>query len=214
MNLRLVSVNVGLPCAIATEGERPVLSGIGKRPLHSATVLVSPTNIEGDRQADLTVHGGPDKAVYAYPSEHWAWWQEEHGFSCAPAKFGENLTLLGADESSILIGDQFRWGDVVLEVSQPRAPCYKLAIHTGRADLPALMTQSARCGWYFRVLKEGAAPVASTMLTRISSGLGPSVRDAFATVFSREANRETRSRLLQNPALANAWRKAAERRAS
>src|SRR5277367_2346190 len=117
MELRLLSVNVGLPRIIGSLHGEPVLSGIVKHPVTTRTVFVGATDIVGDSQADLSVHGGVDKAVYAYPADHWPWWEREHALPCAPATFGENLTLQGADETVVRIGDRFRWGDALLEVS-------------------------------------------------------------------------------------------------
>ncbi len=160
----------------------------------------------GDGQADLSVHGGPDKAVYTYPSEHWPWWQAQR-FACVPATFGENLTLAGATESDVRIGDRFRWGDAVLEVSQPRAPCYKFAIHTARPDAPQLMTISARCGWYLRVVEEGRADTVEAVMTRVSAAPeNPSVDEAFRAMFAPRMPAETRQKVYDTPALAEAWR--------
>ena len=111
MELRLLSVCVGRPKVIGHINGEPVISGIAKTSLAQEIVFVGATNIEGDSQADLTVHGGLDKAVYAYPADNWRWWETEHTLPCAPNTFGENLTLEGADETQVSIGDRFRWGD-------------------------------------------------------------------------------------------------------
>ncbi len=145
MNLRILSVNVSRPRVIGQLHGEDVWSGIDKKPVAEDSVFVGRLDIDGDAQADLSVHGGVDKAVYVYPADHWPWWEQEKSFGCGPARFGENLTLQGGDEHAVAIGDRFRWGDALLEVSQPRAPCYKLAIHA-RRDIPQLMTVSARCG--------------------------------------------------------------------
>lgn len=158
----LISVNVGLPDVIGTRHGEPVFSGIGKRPVATATVYLDVLNLEGDRQADLRVHGGPYKAVYAYPSEHLASWKEElePDLPFGPGTFGENLTTTGWLEEDVRIGDTWSWGDAVLQVTQPRGPCYKLAMVTGRPDLVKRVIQSGRTGWYLRVLRPGTAPVA------------------------------------------------------
>jgi len=210
MPLRLLGVSVAMPRIIGAAHGDPVLSGIAKHPVTVDRVQVRATNIAGDAQADLAVHGGPDKAVYVYPSDHWPWWKEEHGLACAPATFGENLTLHGADETQIHIGDRFRWGDVILEVSQPRGPCYKLAIHA-RADAPALMTLSGRCGWYCRVIAPGDAPSHGT-LERIHKSESPSVRDAFFAATNPKTGYALRRAVHQAPALAEDWRFAVGRR--
>jgi MOSC domain-containing protein YiiM len=206
MDLRIVSVNVARPRIIARMDDQVVESGIGKIPVETDSVFVGRINIEGDAQADLTVHGGPDKAVYAYPVDHLPWWQTK-GFETVPATFGENLTLVGASEDDLHIGDRFRWGDAVLEVSQPRGPCYKLAIHTARADAPQLMTISARCGWYLRVIEEGRAPAAGSLMTRMSVASGnPSVGEAFRAMYHPRISQEVRRRVHDTPTLAQAWR--------
>ncbi len=212
MILHLRSVNVAVPQVIAILNDKPVLSAIAKHPVSEARVRVGVTNIEGDAQGDLTVHGGVDKAVYAYPTANWPWWESEHELSCRPATFGENLTLEGADESDIRIGDRFQWGEAVLEVSQPRAPCFKLALHTKRDDIPPLMTLSARCGWYYRVVTEGDAPVQGAIVTRIASSGGPTVRETFQALFDRRADPEFCAQLRDLPVLADAWRRGLARK--
>ncbi|HEY2069344.1 MAG TPA: MOSC domain-containing protein [Rhizomicrobium sp.] len=208
--MRLIATSIGRPRIIGTIHDEPVLSGIIKHVVTEASVFVGATNIAGDEQADLTVHGGPDKAVYLYPADHWPWWESEHGIACAPATFGENLTLQGADETDIHIGDRLQWGDAHLEVSQPRGPCYKLGMSL-REDAPMRMTVSARCGWYCRVLKEGRAP-SQGEITRTQIRDAPSVRDAFIAVYHPRADRALREAVASTPALAEMWRSAAVRR--
>jgi MOSC domain-containing protein YiiM len=182
-----------------------VLSGIAKAPVRTGSLFVDRENIEGDGQADLSVHGGRDKAVYAYPAEHWPWWQAEHELTCTANTFGENLTLEGADETTAAIGDRFRWGDALLEVSQPRAPCFKLGLHA-RHDVPARMTISARCGWYFRVVEVGFAPVGGE-LVRERDGGGPSVREAFVAALHPRTAKASRIRVREAVDLSPAWRR-------
>jgi len=210
--ISILSVNVGLPAIIGTANGEAVVSGIAKRPVASDSVFLRTLGIEGDGQADLDAHGGVDKAVYAYPSEHWAWWQAEKQFLCAPNSFGENLTLFGGDESDVRIGERFRWGGAILEISQPRAPCFKLAIHSNRADVPQAMTLSARCGWYLRVIAEGEAPTRGATLARIAVGNGPTVRESFVALFSRSTDREALRRIHETPALSDAWKLSIERK--
>ncbi|MCC6918885.1 MAG: MOSC domain-containing protein [Alphaproteobacteria bacterium] len=207
MNLPLLSVNVGLPRVIAEVDGIGVVSGIAKSPVAGPSIAVAFTQIEGDGQADLSVHGGADKAVYAYPTTNWPWWQQVHAVGCEPGSMGENLTLEGATEDDIAIGDRFRWGTVLLEVSQPRAPCYKLALHTRRPDVPGLMTASARCGWYLRVLEEGSGAVYGTLVRERASG-GPSIRETFRALFDRRTPPERIAEIASHPALAEIWSKA------
>ncbi|HKG26164.1 MAG TPA: MOSC domain-containing protein [Thermomicrobiales bacterium] len=162
----LLSVNVAEPSDIGTRHGRPILSAIGKRPVASSTLRLDALNLAGDRQADLRVHGGPDKAVYAYPSEHLPRWNKELGgdLPFGPGTFGENLTTTGWLEDEVRLGDVWSWGEAVLQVTQPRAPCYKLAMATGRPELVKRFVESGRTGWYLRVLRPGIVPVAGPIL--------------------------------------------------
>jgi MOSC domain-containing protein YiiM len=152
--MRVVSVNVGLPRKVRS-GSRIVLTSIFKTPVHGR-VAVRGYNLQGDRQSDPRVHGGPYKAIYLYPSEHYAYWAEELPGADLPfGAFGENLTTVGLDEESAHIGDRFRIGSVVLQVTQPRMPCFKLALRFNRADMVQRFWNSGRSGIYFSVSREG-----------------------------------------------------------
>ncbi|MGH9552131.1 MAG: MOSC domain-containing protein [Terriglobales bacterium] len=131
------------------------MTGIFKTPVEGK-INLRKLNLDGDEQADLTVHGGPDKAVYTYASEHYPWWQQEMPDVEFPhGKFGENLTTEGLLESAVCIGDEFQAGTAVIRVSQPRLPCYKLGIKFGRADVIRKFIRSTHSGIYFSVVKEG-----------------------------------------------------------
>ena len=210
----ILSVNVGLPSVIGTVDGEDVFSAIVKRPVETDSVRLRTLGIDGDGQADLEAHGGVDMAVYAYSSDNWPWWEMEKQLPCAPNTFGENLTLAGGDENSVCIGDQFRWGEAILEVSQPRAPCFKLAIHTKRPDVPQAMTLSARCGWYLRVISGGVLPVRRATLARIATRGGPSVRETFAALFSRSPDGEALRRIHDAPGLSEGWRHSINRKIS
>jgi len=160
MTLQLVSVNVTTPQFLGLHRGQRITSGIAKHPVTTGFLRLDHLNLEGDAQADLEVHGGPDKAVYAYPSEHLPAWSAELGQDLGPAAFGENLSTAGGTEDDVCIGDRWLWGDAVLEVCQPRTPCFKLAMHRGRGDIGRLLRQSGRTGWYLRVLQPGRVPVA------------------------------------------------------
>lgn len=152
--MKLVSLNVGLPRLVMWRGE-PVATGIFKEPVARRTILRT-LNLDGDRQADLTVHGGRDKAVYAYPAEHYPLWRAELPEMNLPyGMFGENFTIEGLDETTINIGDEFRVGTARVVVVQPRMPCYKLGLRFGRADIIKRFHQSRRTGFYLRVVEEG-----------------------------------------------------------
>lgn len=155
-----MSVNVLMPEFLGLHRGQRITSGIAKRPVTAEYLWLDRVNLEGDAQADLEVHGGPDKAVYAYPSEHLPKWAAELGQELGPAPFGENLSTAGGTEDDVCIGDRWYWGDAVLEVCQPRSPCFKLTMHRGRADIGRLLRGTNRTGWYLRVLEPGQVPVA------------------------------------------------------
>jgi MOSC domain-containing protein YiiM len=151
---RLVSVNVGRPRPVGLRRGRTVQSAIGKAPVEGR-VRVAGVNVEGDDQADRRVHGGPDKAVYAYASEDAAWWSRELGRDLAPGAFGENLTVAGVDVSGAVIGERWRLGTVELEVCQPRFPCFKLGLRFEDPMMLKRFTAAERPGAYLRIVREG-----------------------------------------------------------
>ena len=152
--MKIVSVNVGLPRKVTFQ-EKEVLTSIFKSPVNGP-VMVCQHNLEGDRQADLRVHGGVAKAVYAYPEQHYTGWKQDfpqHEFPTAV--FGENLTVGGLDETTVNIGDRFRAGECELQVTQPRFPCFKLGIRFGDSKMVKHFLQRNQPGVYFSVLQEG-----------------------------------------------------------
>jgi MOSC domain-containing protein YiiM len=152
--MKLISVNVGLPREVAWSGGI-VTTGIFKEPVEGP-VRVRGLNLAGDGQADLSVHGGTYKAVYAYPAEHYDYWREELSEpGLGWAAFGENLTTEGLDEGAVHIGDRLRIGTAELVVTQPRLPCYKLGIKFGTQEMVKRFLMSRRTGFYFSVAKEG-----------------------------------------------------------
>jgi MOSC domain-containing protein YiiM len=151
---KLRSVNVGTPQQIAVRRGRPMMSAITKQPV-AGRVRVEGVNVAGDAQADLRVHGGPDKAVYAYAREDAAFWEDVLGIDIPDGMFGENLTTEGLDVSGALIGERWRIGTVELEVCQPRQPCSKLGIRFGNPKMVKLFAQASRPGAYLRIVTEG-----------------------------------------------------------
>jgi MOSC domain-containing protein YiiM len=212
LTLELLAVSVGRPAVLGSWQGETVTSAIRKTGVTAGQVFVGATNIEGDSQADPSVHGGNDKAVYAYSADNWPWWKSEAEFAGRTAAFGENLTLRGADEEGVRIGDVFAWGDVRLEVSEPRAPCHKFALFTGRQDLGPLMTASGRTGWYFRVLKTGSAPTRGTLTRTLTDEASPSVREAFMARYHPRTPAAIIDKVLAAPALALSWRAQVIRR--
>ena len=196
------SVNVALPRALPGTG---IVTGIVKEPV-SGRVTVSATNLAGDRQADLAVHGGVDKAVYAYPLEHYAHWTAALGRDdLSPGWFGENLTTEGLLEDDVLVGDALRIGSTLLEVSHPRVPCFKLAARMGDPAFAKPFLRSGRVGFYLRVLEEGELG-AGDPIVRVRRGEGGlSIRTAAGLLDSGASpvNLESAAAV---PALAQGWR--------
>jgi MOSC domain-containing protein YiiM len=150
---RVLTVNVGRPRAIET-GRRTVVTAIWKEPV-AGRVRLRGVNLDGDDQADRSVHGGPDKAVYAYAVEETRAWEAEVGRELGPGAFGENLTTEGVDVSGALLGERWRVGTTLLEVVQPRLPCFKLGIRMNDAGFVRRFAQASRPGAYLRIIEEG-----------------------------------------------------------
>jgi MOSC domain-containing protein YiiM len=152
--MKVVSINVGQPREVRWDG-KTVLTSIFKAPV-SGTVHMGLLNLDGDQQSDLTAHGGPEKTIYAYPHEHYAWWRSQlPDADLAFGAFGENLTIDGLLETTTCIGDVLRIGSAECVVRQPRMPCYKLGIRFGREDMIPRFTESGRSGFYLTVTREG-----------------------------------------------------------
>lgn len=202
---RLISVNVGEPRELLWMG-RTVKTGIFKEAI-PGRVAVRRLNLNGDKQADLSVHGGLDKAVYLYPAEHYVYWQEEYpGMQLPWGMFGENLTTEGMLEDEVSIGDQFRVGSVELMVTQPRLPCYKLGIRFGRDDIIKRFMAAGRPGFYLRVLQEGEVGAGDT-IERISRDDGEvTVSDVFRLIGKDRDDTETLRRAVQVKTLPDSLR--------
>ena len=151
---QVVSLNVGLPKVIGERRGEPVLSGIDKRPVDGRHA-VRGVNVDGDGQADLTVHGGVDKALYAYASEDTAWWAQQLGRELGPGVFGENLTTVGVDCTGAVVGERWVIGNLILEVCQPRLPCFKLGMQFDDPKMLRAFVQASRPGAYLRIVQEG-----------------------------------------------------------
>ena len=206
--MHVVSVNVGLPREVEWKGTK-VLTGIFKSPVH-ARVPVRRLNIDGDGQADLTVHGGPDKAVYAYPSEHYGPWTGRLGYELSPGNFGENLTTQGLLEDAVHIGDEFRVGTARLVITQPRLPCFKLGIRFGEPGMVKSFLQAGKPGIYFAVLEEGVVGPGDPVERLAEDGSRITVAEMFRLVLDRDPAPAALRRLLGVPSLAAVWRKKLE----
>ena len=170
--MKLLSLNVGQPRTVETP-RGPVLTSIWKAPIEGR-VSLKRFNIAGDQQSDLRVHGGEFKAVYLYPSEHYSFWRGEFpAMEMLPGTFGENLTTEGVDEREVQIGDRFRIGTALLQVSQPRMPCFKLALKFGRVDMVKRFWLSGRSGIYFSIVEEGELAAGDDIIpvSRVANGI-------------------------------------------
>ncbi len=203
--MKVVSLNVGRPRLVVWEGQ-PVSTGIYKSPVEGR-VMLRTLNLDGDRQADLTVHGGPFKAAYAYPAEHYDYWRDElPGTELPWGMFGENFTTEGLDESSVNIGDRFRLGGAEVLVTQPRMPCYKLGIKFGRKDILKRFLASGRTGFYFSVEREGEVGAGDELEVIGRDGHNVSVAD-ITRLYARDKNDfETMRRAIAVEALPESWR--------
>jgi len=160
--MKILSVNVGLPREVTWQGKL-VTTGIFKEPV-KGPVIMRTLNLGGDGQADLTVHGGVSKAVYAYPSEHYAFWRAElPGMDLPWGMFGENFTTEGLLEEAVYIGDRFQIGETEIMITEPRMPCYKLGLKFGRADIIKRFLASRRTGFYFAVVREGMVSAGNSL---------------------------------------------------
>ena len=184
-SMKLLSVQVGRPRTIPSPGRDPVRTAIFKDPV-LFRVLVRRLNIEGDAQADLRVHGGPDKAVYAYDRSGYDHWRARLPEELPYGQFGENLTVEGMPESQVRIGDVYRVGGALLQVSQPRSPCYKLSLKMGRPDFGKAFVASGHPGFYFRVLEEGEIGAGDAIELLEAGPRGATVERVAARLFGRD----------------------------
>ena len=203
--MKIISVNVGLPRLVLRNGE-PVSTGIFKEPV-GGRVMVRTLNLDGDRQADLSVHGGPEKAVYVYPSEHYDFWKRELPDMDLPwGMFGENFTTEGLLETETNVGDRFRIGSAEVMVTQPRMPCYKLGIRFGRTDIIKRFLVSERTGFYFSVLKEGEVSAGDEFELMVKNVSGVRVVDVTRLYSSDKENVDLMRRAITTEELPKSWR--------
>ena len=203
--MKIISVNVGLP-RLVLRNDEPVSTGIFKEPV-AGRVMMRTLNLDGDRQADLSVHGGPEKAVYVYPSEHYEFWKRELPEMELPwGVFGENLTTTGLFETEVNIGDKFRVGTAEVMVTQPRMPCYKLGIRFGRADIIKRFLVSERSGFYLSVLKEGDVGAGDEFELIEKNSSGVTVVDITRLYSTDKHNVDLMRRAITTNALPESWR--------
>ena len=201
--MNVISVNVGLPVDMPIR-DTSVYSGIFKAPV-AGPVRVRRLNLDGDGQGDLNVHGGPDKAVYVYPSEHYVFWEPMLG-PLNWGAFGENLTVKALTEESVSVGDQFRIGTAVFAVSQPRLPCFKLGAKFQRDDIIKRFLDSRRTGLYLRVLEEGVLQAGDPIVLLKQEPVHLTIRELTDLHLTKEPERSRIERALSVEALATSWR--------
>ena len=203
--MKLLSVNVGLPREALWNG-KVVRTSIFKAPV-KGRIRVAKLNLKGDEQSDLSVHGGADKAVYIYPSEHYPFWRKELPDMDLPwAMFGENFTTEGMLEEAVYIGDRLRVGSAEFVVTQPRMPCYKLAIRFGRPDMVKRFLHSGRTGFYLAVLREGEVTAGDSIELLAQDEHGVTVADIVSLYTADATNQDLLHRVSELPALPAGWR--------
>jgi MOSC domain-containing protein YiiM len=203
--VKLISVNVGLPQDIAWRGKR-VKTSIWKKPV-AGRVRVSKLNLEGDRQSDLSVHGGIHKAVYAYPAEHYSFWRSRLRDADLPwGAFGENFTVEGLLEDQVQIGDCLRVGSAEFIVTQPRMPCFKLGIRFNRPEMVKAFLQSKRTGFYLSVFREGEVAAGDPIECVSRPERGMTITDIANLYTSDFQSPDLLRRASELPALPEGWR--------
>jgi len=209
--MKIVSVNVGRPREIDWKG-KTIRTSIFKEPVQGQ-VRLEALNFVGDEQADLSVHGGPQKAVYGYASEHYDFWQQElPGVQLPWGAFGENLTTEGLLEEEINIGNRYQLGSAVVMVTQPRTPCYKLGVRFGRDDIVKRFLESGRPGFYFSVIQEGEVGAGDALELVYREPADVTVADILRLYVTDKQNLSLTQRAVQVAALADGWRDYFQRR--
>jgi MOSC domain-containing protein YiiM len=209
ISMKVISVNASLPKTITRDGKQ-IVTGIFKTPV-PGPVEVRTLNLDGDGQADLSVHGGVYKAVYAYPSEHYVFWRSVYPKHPLPwGAFGENLTTTGMEESSVGIGDQYRIGTVVLQVTQPRQPCFKLGAKFEDDGIIKTFKSSGRSGFYLSVVEEGHLQAGDTIELVHRDPAAFTISDALQLYSTDNIDGETIARALRTRALPPGLRRRAE----
>jgi MOSC domain-containing protein YiiM len=203
--MKVVSINVGLPREVQWHG-KTVLTSIFKAPV-KRSVKARRLNVEGDGQSDLAVHGGADKAGYVYPAEHYAFWRAELPGADLPwGAFGENFTTEGLIEDAVHIGDRFRIGSAEFAVTQPRMPCFKLALRFDRPDMVKRFLRSGRTGFYLAVTREGEVTAGDAVVSIARHELAISVAEIVGLYSADAANQDLLRKASELSALPESWR--------
>jgi MOSC domain-containing protein YiiM len=209
----LLTISVGQPRVIGQRGSEQVRSGIDKRPIEGS-VKVGPMGVAGDGQEDLINHGGVDKAVYAYDRGDYTFWEGQLGRKLPPGTFGENLTVEGLPSDLVRVGDRYRIGTTLFEVTQPRVPCYKLGMKMGDPHFVAAFAKALRVGFYLRVIEAGQIAAGDTIATEHRADTTLSIADMMNIYLSGHRDAEKLSAIIALPELAEAWREELSERLS
>ena len=204
--MKVLSVNVGMPMKVLFNGQT-VTTAIFKNPVKDP-IKLRKLNLDGDRQADLTVHGGVDKAVYSYPSEHYGHWRKEYpNMNIVWGMFGENFTTAGLMEDAVNISDKFHIGSAKVVATQPRMPCYKLGVRFGRTDVIRRFIVSGRPGIYFKVVEEGEVKTGDKIKVIKRDKNNITVKDIVRLyVIKNDMDTETMRRAIKVRALPEGWK--------
>lgn len=203
--MKVKSVNVSAPRVEQWQGQI-LTTGIFKQPV-AGPIKVTKLTLEGDSQVDRRYHGGFNKAVYGYPSEHYAGWQEFLSSNFPPGQFGENLTTEGMLEESVYLGDKFRIGTAVLQITQPRVPCHKLAMKMNMPTFPKWFLKSGRLGFYFRVIEEGEIEAGNAIELLEADPEKVSIRELWSYCYGDAFDRESIEQILKREYLGGEWTK-------
>ncbi len=207
--MKIISLNVGKPQTQTYRGKEVLTAGL-KMPVASAMLRL--TNFDGDEQADLKNHGGPDKAVCVYSFDHYSFWEATLGGKLEPGAFSENLTIAGLHESEVCLGDTFRVGGALVQISQPRQPCSKLAGKHGSKDLPDIVHETRFSGFYLRVLEEGVVTTGDPFELVSRHPAGVTVEFANQVMYRQRDGIESLQRVLAVAELSAAWRESLSKR--
>ncbi len=209
--MKLLSVNVGLPQNVSYQ-KKTTTTGIFKTPVEGK-IMLRALNLEGDGQADLDNHGGIDKAVYLYSYDNYPYWQAILGQNTLPlGQFGENFTVEGLLDAHVHIGDTFQVGEAVIQVTQPRIPCYKLGIRLEKPNFPKQFLDSGKTGFYAKVLQEGWVEKGNKIERMILDSQQITVYQAFRLLYFESHNIEGIKQVLEIEALSDSWRKSFEKK--
>jgi MOSC domain-containing protein YiiM len=205
ISIQVVSINIGKPKKYIYEGKQ-VLTGINKIPIGEEKIYLSKTNLTGDGQGDLIHHGGPDKALCVYSYNHYPYWEEQLSRKLDYGSFGENITVKGMEEDKVCIGDLFSFGEAIVQVSQPRKPCHKLAKKHGLNQLPQAVIETGYTGFYLRVIQEGEVSVMDSLELLEKHPEGLTISFVNNMVYNPSKDRDILRKIVSVEELSEGWK--------